>query len=147
VRAWRAIKCGRWPLKLTVRRQMTGGNRDIIDRAPMATAWRHAAADLGIRFLSPFTIEHRGKTYWCTGILPDFGGPLGAVIVDRHSSDDTIEICDHAGYFASGLNPLYYETYDRVRFVSALNDWGWFGSPSDVPSWFRGGLNRHGSNR
>ena len=42
-----------------------------------------------------------------------------------------------------GLNPLYYEHYDRELFTETLNDWGWFreGTP---PDWFDGAIGRHG---
>jgi len=119
-------------------------NRDVIAASRAAQAWRMAAVDLGIRFESPFAMQHNGSVYWCAGFLPEFGGPQGAIIASRHSHDDVFDVAEALGFYASGLNPYYYEIYDRSRFVETLNDWGWFGDPSARPSWFTGGLGRHG---
>jgi hypothetical protein len=54
------------------------------------------------------------------------------------------EIGDGEGYFTSGLNPRVYERYKRALFVSTLNDWGWYGDSTAVPSWFSGYKYRHG---
>lgn len=120
------------------------GDREKIATGAMARAWRHAARDLGIRFDSPFAIELRGTIYWCAGLLPDFGCERGAIIAGRDSLDSVFVAADGLGFFASGLNPEYYERYERALFVETLNDWGWFGEPAAVPSWFTGGLARHG---
>lgn len=120
------------------------GDRKTIASARMAVAWRKAAADLGVRFVSPFGVKLRGRTYWSSGWLPDFGCPLGAIIAGRHTVDEIFDVCDALGYYASGLNPDYYETYNRERFMETLNDWGWFGSRSRAPTWFSGGFGRHG---
>jgi hypothetical protein len=89
------------------------GDRKTIASARMAVAWRKAAADLGVRFVSPFGVKLRGRTYWSSGWLPDFGCPLGAIIAGRHTVDEIFDVCDALGYYASGLNPDYYETYNR----------------------------------
>ncbi len=31
-----------------------------------------------------------------------------------------------------------YRTYRRETFVDTLNDWGWYGAPSEVPYWYSG---------
>jgi len=123
---------------------MALGDRDTIAAAPLTVAWRSAAADLGIRFESPFRFEYRATVYWCSGWLPDFGGPTGTIIAGRDTVDDFLDAADGAGYYTSGLNPLHYETYDRKLFVETLNDWVWYGDPSQSPPWFSGGINRHG---
>ncbi|RLB64085.1 MAG: hypothetical protein DRI90_05485 [Deltaproteobacteria bacterium] len=86
---------------------------------------------------------HEGAIHLCTGWLPDFGGRLGAVIHGRFDSDAACDAADAVGYYGSGLNPLYYEHYDRECFMETLNDWGWFGD-DDPPDWFVGGNRRHG---
>jgi hypothetical protein len=116
----------------------TLGDRDVIASAPLATAWRAAAADLGVRFESPFALDHGDQHHWVAGWLPDFGGAKGTIVTCRHSVDGLDEICDAHGYYTSALNPLYYDTYDRARFIETLNDWGWYGEPSSAPAWFTG---------
>ena len=123
---------------------MPPGDPDAIANSGMARAWREAASDLAIRFDSPFAMEHRGGLYWCDGWLPDFGSPLGAVIAGRVTVDGVLDAADELGYFASGLSPRYYETYERYLFIETLNDWGWFADPANAPSWFGGGFGRHG---
>ena len=135
----RVIRRGTIPV-----RQMKLGDRKTIASAPMAVAWREAAADLGVRFVSPFGMKLHRRTYWCSGWLPDFGCPLGTIIADRHTLDEIFEVSDALGYYSSGLSPDYYETYTRERFIETLNDWGWFGSRSQAPTWFSGGFGRHG---
>ena len=115
-------------------------------RNPMAQAWLDAAADLGIRVVHPFAFVTKagqpGKT--CGVYLPDFGSPLGTVLACRFDSDDVEELLDDTEYLLSGLNPRHYEPYSRETFVRALNDWGWFGLKEHIPTWFSGGIRKHG---
>jgi hypothetical protein len=120
------------------------GSRDVIATSRAARAWQTAAADLAIRVESPFAMQYNGTTYWCAAFLPDFGGPRGAIIACRHSHDDIFDVASTLGFYASGLNPYYYELYERGGFSETLNDWGWFGDPSTSPAWFSGGHRRHG---
>jgi hypothetical protein len=102
----------------------------------MARAWQTAAADLGIRFVSPFRYhDTAGREHVCTGWLPDFGAPRGALILSRHDTDEAGEAGDTAGYYVSGLSPDAYETYDRSLFMETLTDWGWYGPPEAAPPW------------
>ena len=112
---------------------------------PMARAWSIAASELGIRLVCPLLFRARGIDYLCTGLVVDFGGPSGTVIVSRYDSlpEDVFDAADEAGFFTSGLSPSY-EVYDRAAFASALSDWGWFGEPTKVPSWFTGRVGAHG---
>jgi hypothetical protein len=120
------------------------GNRDVIAASRAARAWQAAAADLGVRLESPFAMQHDGATYWCAGLLPDFGGPHGAIIACRHAHEDIFDVAAALGFYASGLNPYHYEFYERGSFSETLNDWGWFGDPSATPTWFLGGHRKHG---
>ena len=105
----------------------------------MASAWQEAATDLGLRFVSPFRFrDPAGREHECTGWLPDFGAPSGALILSRYDSDDVDQAGDAAGYYVSGLSPYHYERYDRAVFIDTLNDWGWCGPPERVPAWFTG---------
>jgi hypothetical protein len=105
----------------------------------MAKAWEQAARDLAIRFVSPYRFtDSAGREHVCTGWLPDFGGQRGALVLSRHDSDDSDLAGEEAGFYVSGLNPSWYEQYERSRFMSTLNDWGWYGAEEDAPGWFSG---------
>ena len=109
-------------------------DQESADTAPLAVAWRAAARDLDIRFVSPHRLSGADdREIWCCGLLPDFGSPNGAVILGRFASADASAMADEAACYTSGLNPLYYEYYDRAQFEETLNDWGWFGDADAVP--------------
>jgi len=38
-------------------------------------------------------------------------------------------------YFSTGLNPRYYDKYERESFIETLSDWGWNGDESKKPDW------------
>lgn len=119
-------------------------DRESADTAPLALAWRAAARDLEVRFVSPYRISAEGEPeVWCCGVLPDFGGPNGAAILGRFSTSVADALAEKGGHYVSGLSPLYYELYDRSQFQETLNDWGWFGH-SSPPTWFTGARMRHG---
>jgi hypothetical protein len=122
----------------------TPAHGERIASAPMARAWRCAAEDLGVRLISPHSVQHQGRCYWSSALLPDFGSAAGTVVADRHCGDAVLKICAHAGYFAPRLSRFYFEDYNREYFVIALNAWGWYGPECDVPTWFRGVLHKHG---
>lgn len=120
-------------------------DREGADTAPLALAWRAAARDLDIRSISPYRLSDENQPeVWCPGLLPDFGGTKGTVILGRFSSESAIDLADELGYCSSGLNPLYYECYERELFEETLNDWGLSGRASGAPPWFRRGIGRHG---
>jgi hypothetical protein len=133
-----------WATQQAVALAATLGDRDTIANSAAAQAWHDAAADLGIRFNSPFPVEYLGTTYWCAGRLPDFGGPKGTIIAGRFSLDDVFDAARARGFYSSGLSPYSYETYDRELFAATLNDWGWFADPSIAPAWFDGAFGKHG---
>ncbi len=122
------------------------GNRDVIAASRAARAWQDAAADFGIRFESPFAMQHDGTICWCAGLLPDFGGPKGTVIASREADDNIFDVAEALGLYASGLSPHPHEIYDRSQFSQTLDDWGWFADPSAAPTWFSGAIGRHGGN-
>jgi hypothetical protein len=120
-------------------------DRESADTAPLALAWRAAARDLNIQVISPYRLSVQDQPeIWCCGLLPDFGGTNGTAILGRFSSSGADVLAEQRAFYTSGLNPLYYELYERAQFETTLNDWGWFGHPLAPPPWFRGGLRRHG---
>lgn len=112
----------------------------------MAQAWLDAADDLGIRVEHPFQFNSTsGMVATTYGVyLPDFGSPSGALITCRFDSEEVQTAAGDTEYFESALNPHHYEPYNRQEFIDTLNDWGWFGSPADVPRWFTGSPWGHG---
>jgi hypothetical protein len=103
----------------------------------LVEAWKNAAHDLSIEFKTPFILREGEREVCCAGLLPHFGSPKGTVLASRNDPDDALDLADTLGYYAPGLNPDYYETYDRARFVAALLDWGWHGPPEARPAWLR----------
>ena len=92
---------------ITVIRHMTN---------PMAQAWLDAATDLGIRVEHPFTFTTKSGILATTlGVfLPDFGGPMGMLLLCRFDSEELYDLADDTDYAQSALNPCSYEPY-RAR--------------------------------
>jgi hypothetical protein len=107
-------------------------------RARIGAAWNQAAADLGIRFTSPYTVTlENGKRIDCLGLIHNFGRPFGTLIF-VHGEECGVrpeEIGEE--YFYSELTD-YYAQYDRKLFAATLDDWGWFGPQGQTPSWYTG---------
>jgi hypothetical protein len=105
---------------------------------PMAQAWLDARDDLGIRVVHPFEFETpSGRRATTVGVyLPDFGSPLGTLLLCRFDADELDELADETEYFSSGLSPDHYEPYNRERFIETLSDWGWYGPNEKTPSWY-----------
>lgn len=113
-----------------------------IKETRMAKSWNVAARDLSVEFVSPFIArDSSGLELVCSGWLPHFGGPKGAVILSRDDTsspgvEDEFEFLWELGYWASGLSPYSYERYNRRSFVETLRDWGWYGPEDSRPIWF-----------
>jgi hypothetical protein len=106
----------------------------------MRSVWRQAASDLGIRFESPFRLRtHLGEEVECAGWLPDFAGPKGMLIISMEDPDEVRDLAEEQGYYTSGLNPRYYELYDRDRFIGMLSELGYAGPPDRAPAWLKRG--------
>lgn len=102
----------------------------------MREAWLFAARDLSIDFKSPFALQSsRTETIEVTGLLPQFGGENGAVIISRSDPDAAFDVADATGYYASALSPEF-ETYNRQSFIDALRSWGWNGADHSRPIWY-----------
>ncbi|HFQ4994762.1 TPA: hypothetical protein ACGUUK_004551 [Vibrio vulnificus] len=99
-------------------------------------AWLDTSKDLSIEFVSPFKfMGSDGKEHEVTGLLPQFGSKYGTLIVSRKDDDESVfESTKLVGYYNSGLNPIYYDKYDRSRFIETLKDWGWV-SEKSKPDW------------
>ncbi len=100
-------------------------------------AWLDAAKDLEIEFISPYAfIGSDGEKYQITGLLPQFGGSNGTLITSRKDSEEAcFEASKLKGFHSTGLNPRYYDKYDREHVIAALKDWGW-NSKAPKPEWY-----------
>jgi hypothetical protein len=100
-------------------------------------AWQQAAADLDIKIQSPFCLMDGAKKLYFEILVENFGGPNGTIVF---SVDDMSEIktAENYGFYYSALNLTSYEIYDRQKFIDTLNDWGYFGDPSQKPGWYTG---------
>lgn len=75
----------------------------------LSLAWRLAAQELGVRLIAPFELRaDDGKPLSCTGLLPDFGGEKGTVIIGDQDPGEAVDVAHEHG------------------------------SPDQVPPWFRG---------
>lgn len=99
--------------------------------------WREPAADLGFRFVAPFTLEHAGETLTYLGWLPQFSSPYGMLIITVESLDEQERLMDAArarGFHYSCMSPSD-DPYDRDVVIDVLNDWGWASSEA-APGWY-----------
>jgi len=110
---------------------------DLIDRPERA--WIEASKDLGIRFIHPYKFTGlNGEEYEVAGLLPDFGRGKGALITNRKTDEEANIMADLTNdYFMSGLNPCYYDKYDRECFIDTLSDWRWIGEKQKKPDWIK----------
>ena len=107
-----------------------------MDSDLMSAAWRRASSELNIRVEAPASKYVRGKLLDCVAYLPDFGSPLGTVVLESSSANQSGAAADGAGPFVSRVSGSYYH-FDRDLFVATLNDWGWHGA-GQSPAWYSG---------
>ena len=107
--------------------------------ARVVAAWKEAAADLGIRFISPFVAPSvAGLKHEYLGLVHMFGGQAGTFIrVLREPSEKSPDPTGD-GYYWSILGPDYAR-YNRQLFIDTLDDWQFFGPDSERPEWYSGG--------
>ena len=102
----------------------------------LRAAWLHAAKDLGIDVVAPFSASGEGQLEIVFPVLVrSFGNQLGTIVLPLNAQ----ALAEHAkqlGYFVSNVNEQSYASYERQLFVDTLDDWGYFGSSR--PSWYTG---------
>ena len=104
----------------------------------VVAAWKTAAADLGIRFISPYIAQSTsGLRHEYLGLVQMFGGPIGVLVrvlgePSEKSPDPTGD-----GYYWSILSSGYAQ-YDRQSFIDTLDDWQFFGPETERPEWYSG---------
>jgi hypothetical protein len=98
-----------------------------------------AAAQLGVRIVTPFTLPGEGgRPVEFIALFPDFGSPKGTTVCHFRDWPAKNAAAIAQGYYCSGLHPDSYARYDREQFVDAFREWGWQGSTSGAPEWCRG---------
>ena len=105
--------------------------------AKVVAAWHQAAADLGIRFTSPFTVTlPDGRLVESLGFIHHFGRRVGTSIsVLGEPSSKMARLKADDDYFQSMLGSGYAR-YVREDFIETLNDWGYFGPVASRPAWY-----------
>jgi hypothetical protein len=102
--------------------------------APQVRTWEQAAADLGFRFLAPYTLESEGKRIEYFGHLPDFGSKRGMLVIVGSYTADQLEAAEKQGFGYSCLS-ADNSPYDRDQFIEMLKDWGWSSTERSAPEW------------
>jgi hypothetical protein len=106
----------------------------------IVAAFSQAAKELGFRFEPWFTVDLPGGTSTrALGLVRQFGSSIGTLVFSKGSepSRDEAEMLEQGGYFCSVLWPTY-EEYKPELFMATLDDWRFFGSPGERPSWYTG---------
>jgi hypothetical protein len=106
--------------------------------AKVVAAWKEAAADLGIQFTSPFVVTTLdGRIHEHLGLVHQFGRRIGALISVLDEPSEHIPRPAVDDYYWSILGPSYGR-YERQEFIDTLDDWQFFGSEAERPSWYSG---------
>ena len=79
------------------------GNRDVIAESAFGEGMACCGPGSGDSVRVPLRDE--SETYWCAGLLPDFGGPKGTIIACKFTLDDIFDVADAGGFYHSGLSP------------------------------------------
>jgi hypothetical protein len=102
-------------------------------------AWRVAAKELGFEFEAPFELHGQKGHASFHGFVRHVGGPKGAVFFAcetfKEDHREARRLAEAEGVFCSLISARVYQAYDREVFLEVLQDWGWFGSESERPSW------------
>jgi hypothetical protein len=101
-------------------------------------AWKKAAADLGVRFTSPFVVTlPDGHTQEYPGLVHQFGRRIGTLISVLHEPSERFQYPADEDYCTSILGSIYMR-YDRQEFMDTLDDWQFVGPESERPAWYSG---------
>jgi hypothetical protein len=104
--------------------------------APQVQSWEQAAADLGFRFLAPFTLESDGQRFEYFGHLPEFGSKRGMLVIVGSYTPAQIGAATKHGFGYSCLS-ADSSPYYRDQFIEMLTDWGWTSTERSAPEWLR----------
>ena len=108
------------------------------DYYQLVDAWRTAALELGIGITAPFSLtDDDGDKVQFIAHIHDFGASAGTLVWTMPHAFPIRRLPRGYAFFISTLNPDLYREYDRSRFVSTLEAWGWSGK-GDPPTWYNG---------
>lgn len=103
-------------------------------------AWLQAGHELAIEVIAPFTFVADGRAHTCLAWIAKFGQERGLVLAAAIPPDFTIDQdlrndATREGYQWSAVNVRAYSTFERVKFIEALADWGFRGPADERPRW------------
>lgn len=106
--------------------------------ARVVAAWKEAAADLGIEITSPFVVTTaHGCSHEHLGLVHQSGRRIGALICVLHGPSGHTPRPPVGDYYWSIPGPGYAR-YERQELIDTLDDWQFFGSEAERPSWYSG---------
>ena len=106
--------------------------------ASVVAAWKMAATDLGIRFISPYITQSKtGLRHEYLGLVQKFGGPVGMLVRVLGEPSEISPDPTGDGYYWSILSRSYAQ-YERQFFIDTLDDWQFFGPDTERPEWYSG---------
>lgn len=100
-------------------------------------AWQKASCDLGIEIETPYILNTEGGKVDYPVFVKNFGRKKGTIIA-RHELFMDYPMPKHKDHFFSAVNAETYSEYNREYFIDTLEDWGYFGSDSGKPAWYKG---------
>ncbi|HEX2698013.1 MAG TPA: hypothetical protein VHM28_09910 [Anaerolineales bacterium] len=103
----------------------------------ISKAWLEAAVELGINVEPHFVLSVDGQNYIFIALIREFGGQKGTLICPINDWKIYSPIAKSYGYYCSALANSYTK-YQRTLFIETLDDWGWFGTLENKPSWYTG---------
>ena len=114
----------------------------LLERRALSQLIEQRCVTLSVKSNCPhFIAENLGEAVEFSAYLPDFGSPKG-ILIDIVSDPDYLPslrhklVAERAGIPVSFINPASLIN-DVSEFVEALRDWGYFGSPENLPEALR----------
>ncbi len=102
------------------------------------SAWLQAANDLEIEVKTDFSYTTSANVTIRTEIfIPNFGNSFGFFVYSLFDMEEHLK-ADKYGFKCCALNPMYYSTYNRERFIDILNNMEYYGDDSNKPTWYTG---------
>jgi hypothetical protein len=109
----------------------------------LSEAWRHAAAELGVRVTAPFELPVGSQMFQYGALVAGFATPAGVLLRAMRTEfhpDDCGAIwseASDAGYLPINVCPSLCQ-FDREAFVKFLKTFKWCGRADERPCWHAG---------
>jgi hypothetical protein len=92
------------------------------------------AADLGVRFTSPYVlVDEDGTSRGYLGLIHEFGAQTGTLIGSRDTCPTSSE--RERDFALSLLDPTSPGLENRTDAIEMFMDWGWCGPAERRPAW------------